>query len=199
MGGYSRRNEVRISVFHSCTVEVSLLAQSPYLAFLEVCVVESDSCRAAVLVTDRSTDPVEFRCTSIIKPNPLQKVLWGGRLSSHLATHILGKPLIDSLTQTISLVVVRHPSLLELRPLIPYPMVRILSRAEDGQCHLLDENVSAPNVPTYLRVWNNDQSDIRQAREILAPTIGRVDLTEPFSRLLKALAALHRQENNEGI
>jgi hypothetical protein len=52
--------------------------------------------RGAALVTDHVTKPLEFRCTSPIKPNPVQRTLYGETLRSYIAIDLVGQPLIGA-------------------------------------------------------------------------------------------------------
>jgi hypothetical protein len=46
--------------------------------------------RGEILVTDGETKPLEFRCTSRIRPSSLQKVLYGKTLDGHMALDLIG-------------------------------------------------------------------------------------------------------------
>lgn len=52
-----------------------------------------------ILVTDGETKPLEFRCTSPIRPSSLQKVLYGKTLDGHMALELIGLPLIKRLSE----------------------------------------------------------------------------------------------------
>lgn len=68
------------------------------LAFLSNYKFENDAAiRGAILVTDASTKPLEFRVTAPIRPTNLQKTLYGKILDEHLAVELISLPLLDSL------------------------------------------------------------------------------------------------------
>ena len=67
-----------------------------YLAFVTLSEVEDGVLRGGILVTDAHGKPVEFRCTSPIRPNTVQRTLYGGTLMPHIAVELVGKPLIQA-------------------------------------------------------------------------------------------------------
>src|SRR5664280_540517 len=71
--------------------------------------------RGAFLLTDMDTKPVEFRCTNPIRPTTLQTVLYGQMLQRHLMVELIGVPLVNSLKQPPSVILVQEPDLLWLR------------------------------------------------------------------------------------
>ena len=54
------------------------------LAFVALAEVEEGVLRGGILVTDAQGKPVEFRCTSPIRPNAVQRTLYGGTLMTHI-------------------------------------------------------------------------------------------------------------------
>jgi hypothetical protein len=176
--------------------------------------------RGGVLVTDTATEPLEFRCTSGIRPSTLQKILWGARLSGHIAAHLIGKPLVQSLQQSYSLVVVQDPEFFELRESMDIPMVR-LTRHGEIDCDVSNDSEHTPSTqsqagenetgengsllnsasgsfePVVLSCGTNYQNDVEAARTILRPLFQARDVLEPFSRIQAALEAVHETEKKK--
>ena len=46
---------------------------------------KGDVFRGGILIVDSNGKPVEFRCTSTVKPNALQRALYGDSLMPHLS------------------------------------------------------------------------------------------------------------------
>src|SRR5690349_4731310 len=91
-------------------------SQGVKLAFLAyVQVQDSSSGRGALLITDEATRPLEFRCTTPIKPNSLQRMLYGSTLRSYIAADLVGEPLLRAVQETPAVVLVREPLFLKLR------------------------------------------------------------------------------------
>jgi len=174
-----------------------------YICFLDTNTFDGgDAVRGAALLTDLLTEPVEFRCTSDVRPTKLQKTLWGERLTGHVATHLVGKPLLDALNVPPVLVVVRKPEFVELRALIDVPLIQLLRKEElsmaspltssdgDGEPLEMDEHIE----PLIIRAHRQFQADIEAARHFLDGAFRSVSLLEPFDRIETSLAIVHQQD-----
>jgi hypothetical protein len=169
------------------------------IAFLDLCPLDRDTFRAAAVVTDRTTAPVEFRYTSPVRPTKLQRTLWGGRLGSHLAVEVLARPLLDALDPPPGLIVVRQRVLLDLRPVVGVPVVQLLGRAEDPGCRLLADRLPPTAGKTepeavYLRSWKDGGNDLELAADFLSHAVGVVNPLEVFQRIAAAAAAVPQPE-----
>ncbi len=173
------------------------------LAFLDLKPFENGQCiRGAILVTNSKTDPLEFRCTSPIRPTALQKTLWGGRLTGYIASQLIGKPLLDAISNKSTLVVVQNAALLELRPLINLPVVQLCPQEKMGkalQAARSDdyENMLDSSDGTFeaivMKVHPAHGDDLAIARELLQTASRSFGLLEPFQRIDIALGLVHQQ------
>jgi hypothetical protein len=159
----------------------------PRITFVEFCAVDRDAYRAGVLLTDGATNPLEFRCTDAVCPTVTQKLLWGARLISHVSTEVLGKPLIDSLTSRVDVVLTRQELLLPLRSLVTIPVVQLLSAPHGNDCSPL------PGSTLFLRATNGHADDIEATVALLAEAACLADLLEPFDRVKQAVQVAHEQ------
>ena len=82
--------------------------------------------RGGALVVSQTTEPLEFRCTSAVRPTNLQKILWGDSLGAHIAANLVGVPLMRAIKQKFSLVVVKTPEFLDMRENCDIPVVRLV-------------------------------------------------------------------------
>ncbi len=180
--------------------------------------------RGGALVTDATTEPLEFRCTSAVRPTALQKVLWGARLDGQIACNLVGVPLMKALRQPYSLIAVRNPDFMEMRENLDLPMVLLSrdtaiefsdssassddesleARAEDDQRSPGDEdseavlsNSSGRFEPVILRCHEAYKQDLPDCRSVLGPVFARRDVLEPFERIAAALVAVHEQDTRE--
>ena len=65
------------------------------LAFLDILEFEGGQVyRGAVLMTQEKTVPLEFYLTDPLRPNPIQKVLYGAVFEEYLKFEVFGKPLL---------------------------------------------------------------------------------------------------------
>lgn len=174
-----------------------------YICFLDTNTFDGgDVLRGAALLTDPLTKPVEFRCTSDVRPTKLQRTLGGGRLTGHVATHLVGKPLLDALSVTPTLVVVRKPEFVELRTLIDVPLIQLLRKDELSMVSPLTnpggdgELLGADGQPDSLIMKAHRQfhADLEAARHLLDGAFRSVSLLEPFDRIETSLAIVHQQD-----
>ncbi|KPJ75366.1 MAG: hypothetical protein AMS14_03700 [Planctomycetes bacterium DG_20] len=78
------------------------------IVYLDLLAFDGDKIlRGGALVTDPSTEPLEFRCTSAVRPTALQRILWGARLDGHVAANLIGLPLLRKISQEYGLVLQR--------------------------------------------------------------------------------------------
>jgi hypothetical protein len=154
------------------------------LGFLRVVEVESGSFVGGVLVTNRLGRPLEFQCTTPVRPNRTQQILYGPTLLPFVCSELIGKTLYERLGVKPHLVLVAQEALLDLRAFVPVPVGCLV---EDG---------AAPDLP--------DQTRLRIGRQVVrfhpdhpgdgdeaAPRTGGIptdaDLREPLERIEAAL------------
>lgn len=158
--------------------------------------------RGAALVTDAATEPVEFRCTSAIRPTLLQRTLWGKRLDGYIASRLVGKPLLDALSNSVALVVVRKPEFVELRTLIGIPLVQLLKNQELSMASPVSSATDNDDIlqsaggqfePIVLKVHRQHPDDRKSASDVLAEAFRLHNVLEPFERIKNALDLVHQQ------
>lgn len=158
------------------------------LAYLDFCKFDPDYIRAGVLVTNETSDPIEFRCTNPVRPTRLQQLLWGGRLKGHLFCQVFGKPLIDSLTPPPDLVLTRTRQLLDLRALLGLPVACISDKPEQNSHPLPGPHtVHLCTAPGYA-------GDAELALPTLSVIAGVISPLEPFTRVVNALQDVQKDE-----
>jgi hypothetical protein len=160
--------------------------------------------RGAFLLTDIDTKPLEFRCTNPIRPTSLQNVLYGQMLQRHIMVELIGMPLMNSLKQPPSVVLVQDEDLLWLRPKIATPVLRLAKESAisidgDGagsRTAMLSSN-SGKFDSVVLVAHNEFGGDIGSVTPILTQVFNRFDLVEPFERVVAALEQVHQQKIGE--
>ncbi|ANQ54327.1 MULTISPECIES: hypothetical protein [Thermosipho] len=122
-----------------------------------------------ILVVDERGIPVEFKYTEPITPTPLQKIIYGSSLEEYLSVEIIGKNLVEKLENKPELILVNDPSLTFKENIV-----------------LLLETKSSFNVELnnrYFKVTPFNET----IKDKLLQISEKIDITEPFSRLEKAL------------
>jgi len=157
--------------------------------------------RGAFLITDSDTTPLEFRCTSPVRPSNLQKTLYGRILEQHILINLIGLPLIRSSKNKFNLILVRDPLFLELRPQIDIPLLRIFKDTEDdsvtGEKPLLIASDSGKFEPVLMAAHHEFVDEREIMRASLSDIFQRRSLLEPFERISIALNQVHDQKVGE--
>jgi hypothetical protein len=102
----------------------------PLAGYIGIVEVSPGLFRGGLLLTDLRGKPLDFRCTSAIKPNSIQRVLYGDTLLEHMALDICGLPLLKALPKTPAVLLVDRPEMLVLRPQIETPLIWIRRQSE---------------------------------------------------------------------
>ena len=172
------------------------------LAYVALVEMEEGVLRGGILVTDSHGKPVEFRCTSPIRPNAVQRTLYGSTLMPHIAVELVGKPLVQTVQTAPDVVLVQQEEFLSLRTRCEKPL--LLARRQGEGMQLSEESgksqreevLASPSgkfAPVVVTCHWDYPDDIVQCKEGLGWMFSNCDLVEPFERVKTALAALHEQ------
>jgi len=172
------------------------------LAFVTLAEVEEGVFRGGILVTDTHGKPMEFRCTSPIRPNAVQRTLYGDTLMPHIAVELVGKPLVKAVQSSPDVVLVQQEEFLSLRTKCEQPV--LLSRRQGEEMQLAEESgksqpeevlssSSGKFAPVVVTCHWDYPDDIMQCKDGLGWMFSNCDLVEPFERVKTALETLHEQ------
>ncbi len=134
-----------------------------------------------LLVTNRFGRPLEFQCTTPVKPNRTQQILYGPTLRPYLLAEVIGRTLLDKVSVKPHLVLIEADELLDLRTHVDIPVASFVAKpARDDE--------------TILRVgqqWLAFHLEFAADRAAVQKRAGQVpdtaDLKEPFERIREAL------------
>jgi hypothetical protein len=159
--------------------------------------------RGGILITDANCKPVEFRCTSPVKPNPLQRTLYGQTMLPHIAVDLMGIPLLKSVQLKPSVVIIREELFFDVRSKSDVPFIHLYRQngeiktggegVADRQKRVALDSVSGKFQPVVISAHWQHQEDLESWREKLRELFGTTDLVEPFERLTKALEFVHQE------
>jgi hypothetical protein len=162
------------------------------LVFLDAAVFEDGTAiRGGALITDIETKPYEFRCTSPVRPTSIQRMLYGDTLEEYIYVELIGVPLIKAAKEKPSLVLVRTPLLLRIRPFLSCPVVLI--RRDSKSTTVTNGNGESELRPVVISAHRAFLTEANAAQAMLAPLMQKRDPLEPFERLQVALAESHKQ------
>jgi len=173
-----------------------------HIAFILVDEVKTGVMRGGMLITDANGKPVEFRCTSPIKPNAVQKTLYGNTLMPHIASELVDLPLLVNAQTKPSVVLVQQEEFLSMRAKQELPLILARRQGQDMKV-ATEENSSSPEelvtspsgkfAPIVLTSHWDFAGDIAQCKQALGSAFATCDLLEPFERVRAALATVHEQ------
>jgi hypothetical protein len=138
------------------------------------------------LLTNGWGRPLEFRLTSAVQPNRVQRALYGPTLHEFVFVDLIGKTLVEKSTVAASLLITDIPLLLALRTRVQRPVVAVRNPEASPppgaierdhprcRCGLWFASSQAPETETIVHIL--DQID---------PSM---ELSEPFSRIREAIA-----------
>jgi hypothetical protein len=158
--------------------------------------------------------PLEFHCTSPVRPNRAQQILYGPTLAEYLIADQIGPTLLRESKLHPHLLLVDHFCLLGLRPRGETPVARLLNRANEPNAAAAwvarkqsdGESVSAPAeeanpsiaasricVADHLfEVAHVSEERATQVASLLALLAARIELAEPFERIHEAIREAQR-------
>ena len=145
------------------------------LGFLAAVELKDRGYVGGLLMTNHHGRPLEFQCTTPVKPNATQEILYGPTLKPWLMGELLGKTLIKRSQIKPNLVLVQRQEMLALRDHISIPVVRCVQ----------SESTSTDSIP--LICHREFAGDRAVAAKLLKSMGDAADLAEPFDRVSEAL------------
>ena len=130
-----------------------------------------------LLVTNRIGRPLEFQCTTPVKPNKTQEVLYGPTLESYLYSDVLGKTLLERMAVKPDLLLIEQEELLPLRETAGIPLLLLTASCSKHGASVLDS----------ARVhggYEEDRAAIEKLKKLVPQS---ADLMEPLDRVKEAL------------
>lgn len=158
---------------------------SLHLGFLAVIEVAGGAFVGGLLVTNKLGRPLEFQCTTPVKPNRTQEILYGPTLRPFLFAELIGKTLIERLQVSPQLLVVDQAELLGLREHVDLPIACVISKGQQPD-DLADQTQIALGTKR-VRFHPDHPEDVETVREQSRQIPGDADTQEPVERVREAL------------
>ena len=151
----------------------------------------------AILVTDERGYPLEFRCTTPVRPTAIQKTLYGALLKPYVSVELCGKRLLAEVQRKPALVVTPSQDLLPLSS-EQVPIVTVLRAGEVIETESLARHLDRERVesssgsfqPIVIMSRQDQQAEMIAVKTTLNELFRNFDLLEPFDRIKTALKAL---------
>ena len=148
-----------------------------------------------LLVTDRYGRPLEFQCTTPVKPNRTQELLYGPTLEPFILGELLGKTLLGRIGVKPTLVVTDCEDMLELRCLVSLPIVSLygdcLNRQQPVQADSSVDDASLVTIGQHrFRIHNDFPGDAESTAGLTQKLAADANLQEPLKRVLSLVPKL---------
>ncbi len=160
-----------------------------YIDFLET----KEGHRAGILITDETTKPIEFRVTTGVKIDDLQKILYGEALENILYKERFSIELVNALQEDFDILLVREKSLLSIREEVGKPILYIQKhdpfKAMDRYSHKV-VNITDRFDPLVVTISPEDHKLLIPVSRKLQEIYKTFNIMEPFSRIRKAIEYL---------
>jgi len=151
-------------------------ADKLHLGFLRVISMDAGYV-GGLLVTNRIGRPLEFQCTTPVRPNKTQEVLYGPTLESFLYSEVLGRTLLDRMAVKPDVLLIDQPELLAIREICSSPVLLLGTKSSKNSTSVLDDSRTHEG-------FAEDSSVIDRLRKLVP---GSADLMEPLDRVREAL------------
>jgi len=148
------------------------LATALNLGFLTI-LQENNGYLGGYLVTNQWGRPLEFRLSTLVHPNRVQQILYGGTLQGYICGDLIGRTLVEKTGSAVDCIITDRPAGLDLRLHLEVP-VACLVDAQDGQGPVISH-------PRFA-------NDLPRIRALLDRLDDHFDLAEPFARIREAIA-----------
>ncbi len=154
------------------------------LGFMETMEVDGRGHIGGLLITNQNGRPLEFQCTTPVKPNRTQEILFGDTLRSWLLGELIGSTLLDRVAIKPNVIITSDPNLLELRNHTSIPV----ACAADAKSRLAEQGGTLRIGGSILRFHGNHEhdADLLSKQKHLIPN--SANLAEPLERVREALA-----------
>lgn len=159
--------------------------ESLHLGFLTVIDVAGGAFVGGLLVTNKLGRPLEFQCTTPVKPNRTQEILYGPTLKPFLFAEVIGKTLIERLQVKPQLILIDQPELLELRPHVDLPMACLVAKGKAPAD--LPDQLQLALGNKRVRFHPDHPDDLETVREQSRLIPADADTQEPVDRVREAL------------
>ena len=158
------------------------------LGFIATVDVDGRGCVGGLLVTNSNGRPLEFQCTTPVKPDRTQEILYGKMLRPWLLGELIGKTLLDRVSIKPDMIVTSDPDLLELRNHTGTPVACTAEASSKLDAVRSAAAGSEDLGGRRLRFHDSHLDDGNFVRQQLHLIPGQADLEEPLERVQQALS-----------
>ncbi|APZ96298.1 hypothetical protein [Fuerstiella marisgermanici] len=150
------------------------------LGFLAAVEVDGRGYVGGLLVTNHNGRPLEFQCTTPVKPDRTQEILYGKMLRPWLLGELIGRTLLERVSIKPDIVITADVDILELRNHTDTPVACTSEgKMSSGTMELGGRKLR------FHETHQNDSDFVSQQTHLIP---GQADLEEPLERVNEALS-----------
>ncbi len=154
------------------------------LGFMETMEVDGRGHIGGLLITNQNGRPLEFQCTTPVKPNRTQEILFGETLRSWLLGELIGSTLLERVAIKPDIIITSDPNLLELRNHTTIPV----ACAADAGPRAAEQGGTLRIGGSLLRFHGAHKLDAESLTKQKHLIPDSANLAEPLERVREALA-----------
>lgn len=155
------------------------------IGFLRVLETDQGGYVGGMLVANLLGRPLEFQCTTPVKPNRTQTILYGSTLEPFVYSELIGLTLFTRLDNKPQLIIVDQAALLDLRLHVPSTVAQLFD--PQAEASALPDETRLQVGRQHLKFHADCPDDRDDAAERLAELPSDADLGEPLERVSEAL------------
>ncbi|ADB18694.1 hypothetical protein Psta_4041 [Pirellula staleyi DSM 6068] len=156
---------------------------NPAIGFFTVCDYAEHGLFGGYLLLNPVGRPLEFHCTSPVRPNRAQEILYGPTLKPFLYGEQIGGALLARTKLPPLLIVTDSEDALAARDVCSQPLVMVLAHDAKPSATLHEFKFKKMRLALPLR-YSSDQQAVL---DICQTHLDQLDLAEPFARIKEAL------------
>jgi hypothetical protein len=162
-------------------MSASAKQESFRLGFLTAIEVAERGYVGGLLVTNHLGRPLEFQCTTPVRPNRAQQILYGPTLGPYVLADLIGRTLIEKVAVKPHLLLVEDRGLLDLRQHVDLPVAVPVASDEMTR----DPTVTLGQQSLLFHCeFGSDSHSVGRGTALVPKD---ADLREPFDRIRDAL------------
>lgn len=151
-------------------------ADKLHLGFLRVISLDAGYV-GGLLVTNRIGRPLEFQCTTPVRPNRTQEVLYGPTLESFLYCEVVARTLLDRMAVKPDVLLIDQSEILPLRDSCSFPVLYLSAKSSKNGTSILEE----------AQAHTGFEADLEAIEKLKKSVPASADLLEPLDRVKEAL------------
>jgi hypothetical protein len=163
----------------------------PSYGYLSILQTQEHGYFGGYLIVSALGRPMEFHCTSPVRPSRAQEILYGPTLQPYLVGEQIGGALLAAATTKPEVIVTDQAAALEIRSRTSVPLVFVRMASIDS-AEIAQSSDQVTLAGYALEFAPGFESDRTTVMESLAVLTMHVDLSEPFGRIHEAIREAQR-------